>query len=489
MPQSHPATVDPAAIVRPARRPPSLVLRVTLLFSMIAVIVFTGFGWFIERSIERHFILEDTAELDVIATAVSRVIATHATTAGNMALDERFNDLLVGHHAAALYVTGPDGRTLFASTNGPDLSTMTKRANNSLSDWAETDRAYRVLTRYVQSVSTEHKDGDSYTIAVAVSIDHHRRFLDRFRHTLWLMVASAIVIMGLMGWAAVHQGHAPLYDIIAQIRHTSAAELNTRLTPETVPAELFDLAVAFNDMLERMEASFQRLSNFSADIAHELRTPVTNLLTQTQVALSKSRSEDEYREILYSNMEEYERMAQMVSDMLFLAKTDNGLYQPDTVAVDLGQEVLDLFEFYEAWADERGVSLALAGKATVPGDRLMLRRALGNLLSNAIIHTAPGHSVRVSLNQIATSSVSISVENPGPAIPERHLPRLFDRFYRVDASRQRGGDGGGLGLGLAIVKSIIDIHGGKIEVMSIAGCTRFQITLPTAAKPVTNRTD
>jgi two-component system heavy metal sensor histidine kinase CusS len=199
-------------------------------------------------------------------------------------------------------------------------------------------------------------------------------------------------------------------------------------------------------------------------------------MTQTQVALSRARTIDEYREILYSNMEEYERMAQMVGDMLFLAQADNGASEKETTDLDLAVEVRALFDYYEGWAEERGVSLALEGAAKTTGDRLMLQRALGNLLSNAIRHTPAGGTVRVRLGTSDDGGVEIMVENPGTVISPEHLPKLFDRFYRVDPSRQRNGEGAGLGL--AIVKSIIDAHGGKIDITSAAGRTTFQIVLP-----------
>jgi two-component system heavy metal sensor histidine kinase CusS len=295
------------------------------------------------------------------------------------------------------------------------------------------------------------------------------------------MIASSIAVMSLMGWIAVRQGHAPLRDIVARMRRISADKLESVIPPDTVPRELSALAESFNDMLGRVDEAFRRLSHFNADIAHELRTPITNLMTQTQVALSRARTIDEYREILYSNMEEYERMAQMIGDMLFLAQTDNGARKAEASVVDLDAEAHGLFEYYEGWAEERGVTLKLKGTAKVTGDRLMLQRALGNLLSNAIRHTAAGRTVHVKLAATEDGSVRVTVENPGAEIPPEHLPKLFDRFYRVDASRQRSGEGAGLGL--AIVKSIVDAHGGKIEVTSADGRTAFQVVLPDQAVP------
>ena len=458
------------------RRPPSLTLRLTLLFGIAAVVVFSGFGWLIEASIKRHFAEEDASELESIIDAVNKALFTGPPGDDLAPLERRFDDIVVGHHGASLHIIGPDGQTIYAST-GPDISALPQVAarssgDGSVRDWSDDDHHYRALLRRV-SDNTASSDR-VYTIAVAVPIDYHLKFLHRFRDTLWLMIASGIAITSLMGWIAVRQGHAPLHDIVTQIRRISANKLNTRLSPETVPAELTDLAVSFNEMLVRMEEAFLRLSNFSGDIAHDLRTPVTNMMTQTQVALSQTRTIDEYREILYSNIEEYERMAQMINDMLFLARADNGLSKPNITEVDLANEVGTLFEYYEAWAEERNVRLTLEGAAAVSGDRLMLQRALSNLLSNAISHTPPGEAVRVELSTARDGEIGIVVENPGAEIAPEHLPKLFDRFYRVDPARQEGGSG----FGLAIVKSIVDAHGGNISVVSSEGRTRFQVILP-----------
>ncbi len=483
MRRSLPPSLVPATRVRPARRPPSLALRVTLLFGIAAAIVFPVFGWIIDRSIETHFSLEDINELKVIAQAVQKALSSVRSEDDLQIIEGRFNDILIGHHSASLYIATHDGRTIYASS-GPDLSPvanteLTGNAGATIREWHAGDSHYRVLIRRMNEDGAGHSP--PYTVAVAVAIDYHLHFLDEFRGTLWLMIASGVAVMSFMGWIAVRQGHAPLRSIVAQIRQTSASKVNARLSPETVPRELADLAISFNEMLGRMEETFVRLSNFSADIAHELRTPVTNLMTQTQVALSQSRRIDEYREILYSNIEEYERMAQMIADMLFLAQADNGLYTLNATAVDLNKEVQSLFEYYEGWADERHVTLVLEGTATVSGDRLMLRRALSNLLSNAIRHTPAGQTVRVKLESGLPDEIGIIVENSGASISAEHLPRLFDRFYRVDPSRQRSGEG--TGLGLAIVQSIVDAHGGKIEVESTEGCTLFRMSLRDRSSP------
>ncbi|HEB63089.1 MAG TPA: heavy metal sensor histidine kinase [Gammaproteobacteria bacterium] len=456
------------------KHPVSLTLRLTLLFSAVATVVFLVFGWVIERSLDEHFVQQDTKELKVIAQVVERSLSTLQPHHDLTRIKQRFDDILVGHHGPLLYIRSASGKSLYSSS-GADLSLVPLPTHNQLlkgkiQQWSNNKKHYRVLTQKVSG-----KSNTSYTVVIAITIDFHLHFLKNFRHTLWLMIIFGIIIMGLMSWFAVRKGHRPLHRIVEKISQTSANELNIRLDPATVPTELTELALSFNDLLQRMEEAFARLSNFSDDIAHELRTPITNLMTQTQVALSQSRNANEYQEILYSNMEEYERMAQMIGDMLFLAKADNAQPPPNTETMDLKSELHNLLDYYGAWAEESHISLIQKGEAHVQGDRLMLRRALSNLLSNAIRHTPENCSVTIKLSHIE-NDVLIVFENPGVPIPKEHLSKIFDRFYRTDPSRQRSGEGAGLGL--AIVKSIVETHGGTIAVTSDEISTRFSISLP-----------
>lgn len=462
-------------------RPLSLATRLTLLFAVAAAIVFPVFGWIIIGEMEDHFEEGDTAELSIIADAVYDALAGVRVPSDLAPVERRFDDILIGHHSASLYIARTDGQLLYESGHGPDLSGLdldrqAATGGDSIRLFAEAGETYRVLVRQVGGAGSALPD--VHTLVVATPIDYHLAFLAEFRSTLWLMVASGVVIMSAMGWVAVRRGHAPLREIVSRMQLVSGSEVAEVIPPQSVPRELSDLASSFNEMTRRVDESFKRLTNFNADIAHELRTPITNLMTQTQVSLSRARSVDEYREILYSNMEEYDRMAQMVGDMLFLAQQDAGPNQREAGTVDLSAEVQNLFDYYEGWAEERGVALALEGQARVTGDRLLLQRALGNLLSNAIRYTPAGETVRVRLDA-SDDVVAIEVANPGSSIPTDDLPRIFDRFFRVDPSRQRRGEGAGLGL--AIVKSIIDVHGGTVAATSDDAGTRFTVTLPVAS--------
>ncbi|NTV10600.1 MAG: heavy metal sensor histidine kinase [Zoogloea sp.] len=450
----------------------SIALRLTLLFAAVSAAVLVGLGGFITSSVGGHFAAMDRDELLGKLELTRHALAKVETPDGLPELSQQLADSFIGHHGLAVRVDAADGTPLFATpeVHWPDeATTAAADARPEPALWEHDGHSYR-------GIVAEGRSGiagrPAERIAIALDIGHHRQFIADFERSLWVSIALAILLTGALGWLAARRGLVPVRRMAEVAAGISAERLHGRIPTENLPAELVDLGRAFNDMLARLEDSFRRLSDFSSDIAHELRTPISNLMTQTQVALGKARAAEEYREVLYSSLEEYDRLARMIGDMLFLAKADNGLITPSREPVDLAAEVARLFEFYEALAEEQGVALAADGAATIPGDRLMLRRALSNLLSNALRHTPRGGTVAVRI----ASGAAIAVENPGDTIPAEHLPRLFDRFYRVDPSRQRESEG--TGLGLAITRSIVEAHGGRIGAASEAGLTRFVVELP-----------
>ena len=311
---------------------------------------------------------------------------------------------------------------------------------------------------------------------IGLSINFHLHYLEALKKNLFAIAAVISVLIVLVIRIAVRQGHLPLRNVSTAIKNITSENLDARLEPSRVPVELEQLVISFNHMMGKIEDVFTRQANFSADIAHEIRTPITNLVTQTEIALSQHRTQKELEDVLYSSLEEYSRMTRMVSDMLFLAQADNNQLIPDRVMFDLGAEVMKVFDFFEAWAEERNVTLAFNGvPCLIEGDPQMFRRAINNLLSNALRYTPAGKTVTVSLRK-RDNDVELVTENPGTPIPQAHLSKLFDRFYRVDPSRQRKGEGSGIGL--AIVKSIVTAHHGKVRVESDAVSTRFILTVP-----------
>ncbi|WLH80844.1 MULTISPECIES: heavy metal sensor histidine kinase [unclassified Pseudomonas] len=313
----------------------------------------------------------------------------------------------------------------------------------------------------------------SAQLSLMLDITHHQHFLQRMQHLIWLTVGLSALATALLGAWAARSGLRPLRRMGEVAAGVSAHSLTQRLPQEQMPAELAELAQAFNAMLGRLDDAFQRLSAFSADIAHELRTPLSNLLTQTQVILTQPRPLEDYREALHSNLEELQWMAQLVNDMLYLAKADHGLLMPRREPLALADEVDALLEFFALLAEDAQISLTREGTAHITGDRGMLRRALSNLLDNALRFTPTGGEVRVRIED----GVRLTVENTGEGIAPQLLPKLFDRFYRADPAR-REGSSEHAGLGLAITQSIVRAHGGRIFCESGPGWTRFVVELP-----------
>jgi two-component system heavy metal sensor histidine kinase CusS len=214
-------------------------------------------------------------------------------------------------------------------------------------------------------------------------------------------------------------------------------------------------------MLGQLESSFARLTEFSANLAHELRTPINNLRVEAEVALSRPRSAEEYRHTIESNTEEYERLSRMISDILFLARPEQGITPKQ---LDLRAELETLIDYYQTLAEERQISLTISGNGNVTADPRLFQRAAGNLLANALYYTQPGGQVTVAITQRQDGDTSVVVQDNGEGIPEHEIPLVFDRFYRSAQARQQRHEGSGLGL--AIVRSIMELHGGSVTLAS-----------------------
>ena len=461
-------------------RSPSLTLRLTLLFALASAFVLFLLGLLIGNSVEHHFEEQDLEVLNGKMQLARHILERSPDGQPKETLTQQLDDALTGHPGLVVAVYHQNGETLYANKSVvfPQnlLGTRTTPRRDQAVKWISNDG---LPWRGVSSTVKLGADSEgSYTVAIATETTHHEHFMTSFRETLWAFMSLATLAMGFLGWFVVRRGLLPLRAIKRQAAEITANQLHTRLPVESIPLELADLADTLNGMLSRLEESFQRLSDFSSDLAHELRTPVSNMLTQTQVTLSKARSADDYRNILASNAEEFERLSRTISDMLFLAKADHNQIVPNQEPIDLAEEIGNLLEYYDVLAEEKSITLSLSGNGRIIGDRLMLRRAVSNLLSNALRHTPSGGTVTVQIDERGDNMTHVAVENTGSEIPAEHLPRLFDRFYRVDSSRQRTTESSGLGL--AITRSIVLAHGGEADVCSTNGLTRFTLLLPTS---------
>lgn len=470
----------------------SLTWRLTLLFAAVSSGVLLLLGLVVGQLVARHFEELDMALLESKLALARHVLADSRNEADLARLPARLDEAMVGHQGLALAVWDGAGQQRYATPGAAFPADLDGDEATPASGSAPPHRWQADDGRQFRSIAgraaTALPDGMAWRVAVSADLSHHEHFMHDFRAALWRIVGLAALASGLLGWLAARRGLAPLQAIGRGTADITARHLDRRLPVAALPTEVADLAATLNAMLERLEDSFRRLSEFSSDLAHELRTPVSNLLTQTQVTLARPRTAAEYQEVLASNAEEFERLSRSIADMLFLAKADNELIIPRQEPVDLAAEAASLLEFYEALAEEKEIRLAARGAATVWGDRLMLRRALGNLLSNAVRHTPAGGEITLTValegegatGQTPPTAV-LRVANTGPAIGAEHLPRLFDRFYRADPARQHLGEGAGLGL--AITRSIARAHGGEVAVHCAGGWTTFEIRLPSGEIP------
>ncbi len=312
--------------------------------------------------------------------------------------------------------------------------------------------------------------GGIRVLQLALDISHEDQLISDYRQRLLLVLLAGVLLSAIVGIFVAGKGLKPIEEITRTMQHISAHQLHRRLGQTDWPPELDDLAAAFDGMLDRLEDSFNRLSQFSADLAHELRTPINNLIGETEVSLSRERSPEDYREVLGSSLEEYSRLSRVIESLLFLARAESPEAHVEKKMFDLREEIHDVVEFYEAIAEEKGVALyfeespANKDETVLNADSTLFRQALSNLISNALRYTQSGGKIIVAVNKIAGRFVEISVRDNGTGIDSEHLSRVFDRFYRADSSRS--GSGPGSGLGLAIVKSIMHLHGGKASVES-----------------------
>lgn len=317
------------------------------------------------------------------------------------------------------------------------------------------------------------------TIQIAIDISQKEALLARYRFWFWAILLGTFAIFPLVGYQVAQRGIRPVEEMATTARHISSTNLRERILPEGYPSELASLASTFNEMLDRLEESFERISRFSADIAHDLRTPVNNIRGEAEVALARARSAEEYRDVIESFLEEAVRLSDLIGDLLFLARSESPLTHLRREPVDVGELLGGVQEYYEASAADAGVSLttSVADKPVIAElDRTLLQRAVGNLVSNALANTPPGGAV-VMGTRADPSTICIEVSDTGVGIPEEALPKVFDRFFRVDSSRSQGS--GGTGLGLAIVQSIVQLHGGNVQIWSEPGeGTRVTLQMP-----------
>lgn len=437
-------------------------------FVMLAVLGVAMHG-LLKRELERHQANELQARWQMYKPIVMRNDdATHWRI-----VRTKFDNSLSENKRVSVWVLGDDERFRY----GAQL-TEAQLAGAGTRGFGQVMLKNREAPLKTYSAEVEGR-GKRPAVRLMIGIDS-TPFVETLRaFTVGLIALTVVGALGAaaLGYYIARVGLRPLERLSGEAQELSPGHLSRRLQTVTLVPELSKLADSFNGALARLEAAYQQLEAFNADVAHELRTPLGNLIGQTQVTLSRERSITQLKEALHSNLEDLERLRAIVNDMLFLARADRGERAPNRVEVSMAQEVAHAVEYLELIFEEAGVHVRIEGDARASIERSLFRRAVTNLLQNAVQHAQCGAEIVVSVLQ-EPGAIRVSVQNTGPGIARQHLSRLFDRFYRVDSSRS--GSRENHGLGLSIVRAVAAMHGGTVFAESDNGATTIGFTVASA---------
>ncbi len=455
-------------------RSPSLTWRAALAFAATCGIVLGATALFLYRSLEAEVAYRDDIALMGRLEQV-RALLQDSDSLSALQQRPRLYQNMLGNQESLLMVGGTQVADVIAINPHNDtlptlsalpLGTAPRREDVVL--WAP-DGALPLL---LLAGRAQGRQGEALYVTVGKRLDERTAMLASYRLRVYLAVSLGTVLAFLLGLLLLRRALKPLEQMAASVARITLSSLDQRLDLHPMPRELHLPVQALNAMLDRLESSVARLSQFSADLAHEMRTPLHTLLASNGQALSQARTLPDYQELLASNVEEFERLNRMVTNLLFLARADHGDCPLAWAPIDLATLGEELCGYFEILAEDRGLALHHQLSGAVHADRALLQRALANLLANAVRHGSPGSHV-VLRQRPLPGALALEVVNQGETIAEHHLPRLFERFYRVDAHRTDPGDSGGLGL--AIVQSIMQMHGGSVQAASAEGQTVFSL--------------
>ncbi|TNC00737.1 heavy metal sensor histidine kinase [Pseudomonas jessenii] len=452
----------------------SIAWRLALAFAVVCALVLSAIGVFLYRSLDSEIAYRDDLALLGRLEQV-RALLADSDSLGALQARPRLYQNMLGNLDSLLLVRRADGSNVIAinprQRELPPLNAIAREQTPQRRDvltWQAPDGAELALL----SGEAQGPNGEPLTVIAGKVLTEREQMLASYRLRLYLAVGLGALLAFALGLVLLRRGLQPLRQLSAAVRGIDLRSLDQRLPASGTPAELLEPVQAINGMLARLDDSVQRLSQFSADLAHEIRTPLHTLLASNGQALNHPRSTAEYQELLASNMEEFERLKRMAENLMFLARAEQAERALDLRTLELHEVGNELCDYFEALADDRNIRLENALHGELLADQQLLQRALGNLLANAVRHA--DESTLISLRRRDEPGVCwLQIHNHGPVIAPEHLGKLFDRFYRVDPSRTQPGDSGGLGL--AIVQSIMLLHGGQVRVSSDASGTVFEL--------------
>jgi two-component system heavy metal sensor histidine kinase CusS len=466
----------------------SLTTTLALAFAGTTLAVFALVGSVLYFALDRQVKQQDDLDIVLIARHARRLVDELGTLTDLKRHADRLTTQVLGNAALSMQILGADRGVLLAhntegiadpGTPSPALARATGAAQRiEQDDIAEWHTARGVPVR---GVATEAllRDGTPVTLIIARNMTDRWVLLDHYRDRLYWVGFAGVLLAFLMSGMLVRESLRPLREIERKAGRVTVDRLSTPIEVDNVPRELAALVASLNRMLERLHDGFQRLSQYTADLAHDMRTPLGNLRGATEVVLARPHAVDEYQAVLASNLEECDRLSRMIESVLFLARAEHPQFAVRLVELDAAKELAHIADYFEGLADDAGVHLrATGGDLRLRADSELFRRAVSNLLANALRYTPRGGAITLSAEALP-DAVRVVVANQGAPIAPDLLERIFDRFYRVDPARKREANSSGLaGLGLAIVRTIMDLHGGRAHAESDAASTRFILTFP-----------
>jgi heavy metal sensor kinase len=314
-----------------------------------------------------------------------------------------------------------------------------------------------------------------------IQLGTHLRFvrknLSHFRNNILIALLIVLVLGALGGWILARRSLSPIGYIASKARSITSENLSERLHPRGTGDEMDDLIHTINEMIVRLETSFKRMAEFTADASHELKTPICGMRGEAEVLLSKGRLTEEYQEGLAHFIEQFDRLNQMINDLILLSKFDTSQEELKMVPLRLDLLIKDLCNLFQILADQKEIALEMGTlkEVTVVGDKVRLQQLFTNLIDNAIKYTSKG-AIHITVEKNRGSAL-VKIRDTGIGIPKEEQEKIFKRFYRVDKSRSK--ETGGVGLGLSIAEWIVHAHHGRIEVESeLNRGSTFTIYLP-----------
>lgn len=448
---------------------PSLTMNIASLFaiSIIVIVITTAkivFSYTYEY-IDKH----DQDELN------SKLVST-LSIIESLRVDEAklFLDTLIGNtDGLALYLLNEEETEIYhKGPLYPYPPVEEFLPNGIITDWQDGKNYYRGIT--LSQKTTYH---GLLTAVVIMDSSKHQFFITQLTHSLFKVFTITLISLTVIGYWVSWRGLKPVRELGKAANNINITSLSTRMTNEKAPVELQPLIAALNNMLSRLESSFNKLSFFSTNLAHELRTPLSSMTLQNQIMLTGKRTPQDYRETLTSNLEELEYLSKTITDMLLIAKAESNQLAIKTEHIELHKLSQKVSEYYQLLADQKSVTINVIGEVTCQSDPGLLRQLIGNLLSNATCHADQESAIKVVLTEKRTS-IQIAVLNHGDTIPQSEQAMIFEWKYQSKISRTSNINEIHIGVGLTIVRSIVHAMQGNIKLHSNNRVTIFFINLP-----------